>query len=383
LWFVVELYIGLSDLVLNSVGDPEREQVDECMRDFEGKRDGNEYLEEKKKCIAKFDGEDNLKILPRIRLLVDERICDVDALCDDDDPSPCRDSGNPADPKSFQPGNVTQCYHLIDQTKFEKDLKKKDLINEQVRKRCTGDNVWSKYENEVQLKYCMWKHQASGVCTNSLRTTCPSEGTCCPEAQNDPISGDNSRKDQYQCMKSPVVGLYCQHVKYTVIGVKPSQLCTDVTCSTFAWCRDFADIPNLCLGEACKDYQQVKVVAAICIGLVAIALILDIVDVCFFCKCQTSQTTKTLLNLFASCIKLFTYLLCIAGGVSEFMDTVIEKQCYNDDGVTMINEVSDSLRDFLLTTILSCFGSLFLAPFSIWWGGKLSGVPYARIRGGG
>eukprot|EP00971_Amphidinium_carterae_P062400 1234936-Amphidinium_carterae.1 len=95
IWSVV-LWIHLDDLKANMVGDPEKEFLDDCMRDFEHlATDDPEYLTQRENCIADLDSDEALKWLPHIRLTVDERICDIDDLCEDGDPGQCEDKGSP------------------------------------------------------------------------------------------------------------------------------------------------------------------------------------------------------------------------------------------------------------------------------------------------
>merc|ERR1719160_321173 len=117
--FAIQLHAAVSDLRSNHEGDPEREYVDECMRDFEHlPPDDGKYLDQKRKCIEAMDAQPQFKWLPHIRLTVDERVCDPEQLCVSGDPGPCKDSGSPRD-KDYQPGNVTQCFNIIDKVKME------------------------------------------------------------------------------------------------------------------------------------------------------------------------------------------------------------------------------------------------------------------------
>jgi hypothetical protein len=242
----------------NMENDPEKLFVDNCMRDFEAlSPEDATYTSQYSKCIKELSNDQSLKRLPHIRLAVDERVCDPVDLCSGGDPGQCDDKGVPRMP-GFSAGEVTKCYSLIDNAKAEQDAFQKAALLDRVATECTSKERWKDHKNEVKLRYCFWKHLQFGVCTNDMRTNCPEDSSCCPVAQNDPLGNKlEIRPDQYICQKSPIVGLYCQHKDYRVpvanVTTDPQGgLCTKVTCPNFAWCRELADVPGECLGEACQ-----------------------------------------------------------------------------------------------------------------------------------
>lgn len=373
----------LHDFESNRQGDPERLYVDECMRDYEGlPKDDAKYVAQRRQCVENIGNVEHLGWLPKIRLTVDERICDPENLCASGDPGQCLDDGNETDTRNFKPGNVTRCYALMDQVRNERVARKRDQLNAQIDQKCTAKDAWKDYKHQVSLDYCMLKHRTAGACTNGLRTSCNPDGSCCPRAQEDP-AGLVVRFDHYQCMKSPMVGLYCQLIDFKTKEETPKP-CTQVTCPSFEWCRDFADIPNQCLGDACKDYRRTLVVTIASVVFLALGLACDLFDGLVFARhaCATgagAQVPKTVGNLAAAGLKLLAYLLCLAGGAESFVDTAVQKHCFSEKGHVMVLRAKDGLREMLLCTVLSSAGSLVLAPFSVWWGGKLVNVPYARV----
>lgn len=383
--FSITLLTRIFDLRSNQSGDPDRAFVDECMRDFEHlKKDDGLYLSERRKCVKKISATDGplyLKWLPQIRLTADERICDPEYLCDSGD-STCRDEGTPGT-RGYRPGTISACYNLIDEARNEKLTATREQLNKEVDSKCIPkegeEGPWKDYSEKVKIEYCMWKHRhTQGVCTNNIRTSCTSDGSCCPSGIQDDPSEPVAGLSEYECQKSPVFGLFCQHKSFVV---EAKVMCKETTCPNFAWCRDFADIPNLCLGEACQDYRRTVAVCICSIALISFGLLCDLADVVVCMKWPNNSVHKTLLNVTASCFKFLVYLLCLSGGAVEFTNAIVAKQCFNAEGLVMAQRAKTGLRELLVCVMISAAGSLVLSPFSIKWGGKLLAVPYTRIRG--
>jgi len=381
--FSIQLHGAVENLRSNHEGDPEREFVDECMRDYEHlPPDDGRYLDQRAACVQSMHNVPRFKWLPNIRLTVDERVCDPEQLCADGDPSPCKDAGNPRS-KDYKPGNITQCFTLIDEVRKDggKSATERAELEEQVNKRCLGKDRWKDYENKVKLDYCMWKHSSVGVCTNNLRSSCDS--SCCPHKPV--VSRSDLQNDEYECRKSPVVGLFCQHLAATQrqwTGVKSGsyELCTAVTCPNFAWCRDFTDIPGLCLGQACQDYQRVRGICITCIVICSLGLLLDLSDLIVFWKFANAVVAKSMINILSSGVKLLGFCFIIGGGGQEFLSTIVEKQCFVEEGQEMAQVARDVIESYLLAALFSSLLSLALAPFSMYSGGKLIGAPYTLLR---
>jgi hypothetical protein len=277
------LRFQMGNLKANMQGDPEKQFLDECMRDYENlNTEDTKYRSQYSKCIEDLSNEASLKRLPHIRLTVDYRVCDPADLCSGGDPGQCEDIGIPMAP-GYTPGDVMKCYMLIDDAKAEQDAYKKFGLLDRVAAECTNKDKWNDYANSVSLAYCFWKHLQFGVCTNIMRTNCPELGdsSCCPIAQSDPLNAVAYRQDQYVCRKSPVAGLFCQQKDYRVavnVSIQPrGELCTKVTCPSFAWCRDLADIPGECYGDACKDHRRAVEFLIICIVCASMGLVCDVV----------------------------------------------------------------------------------------------------------
>lgn len=72
-------------------------------------------------------------------------------------------------------------------------------------------------------------------------------------------------------------------------------------------------------------------------------------------------------------------MLCIAGGVNDFLHDLVDMQCFNGDGNELAKTAKDGVGLYEMVTVLTVVGSLVLAPMSMKWGGQLVGLPYARV----
>lgn len=375
------LLIETRELHDNMMGDPEKLFVDECLRDYEHlEKTDSKYQSARTKCIKELREKITFKQLPKIRLTVDELVCDPEDLCKGDDR--CEDKGSPSS-ASFQPGVITACYRLIDNYKAEQKVGPKAEMLDRIVVECTKPDGWSDYGEAVRIRYCMWKHLEFGACTNKLRSNCPEDDSCCPVAQNDPL-GVASYTNQYVCRKSPIQGLFCQHIDYLVPGANTSlsspSYCTLETCGNFDWCRDFADIPGECLSEACQDYHHAKAFLIVCLVFVSVALVCDLADTIFLFKWRDGVKAKTLLNCVSACLKLLGWLTCLGGGIKSFSEMLSEQKCFNAEGTVLVESVKEGVVNYIVLVILSGAGSLILAPMSMQWGGRLIGLPYARVH---
>jgi len=371
----------LARLQINTVGDPERVFLDECMRDFEGLSPNDPvYTSKHRECAKELGEDERYRRLPRVRLTVDERVCDQARLCEGRDPGQCADRGVYGD-ADYKPGRVTECYSLGTEALAKLTVQERGAALDVAEARCTSKGAWENYAQRVRLEYCMRKHMTTGVCINSLRTDCPIDSSCCPVPANVVSENGQPRKtkpDDYACKKSPTVGLFCQHVDDIVPGSN-STLCTATTCSNFAWCRDLVDIPGLCLSDACQDYQRALAYSVVIIVAVAAGLVLDAADLVILFRYPRAILPKLFLNAIGCCAKLLACLLCLAAGVLEFMGTLEEKACFNDVGNRMVKTTRQSVAAFLLFTSLAVVGSLCLLPCSARWLTEPRKLPYARI----
>jgi len=161
-----------------------------------------------------------------------------------------------------------------------------------------------------------------------------------------------------------------------------ASLCTAVTCPTFAWCRDFADIPGLCLGDACENYTRSLALSVVFIALASCGVICDLIDVAILATCPASAKRKTYINLVSAGLKISGFLVCLSGGIQDFTDAAFANKCFNAKGSKLIDNTRTSVANFLASAALTGIGSFGLAPMSMRWGGILVGLPYARVRYG-
>jgi len=361
-WAVL-MHVRLDNLTVNSSGDPEKEFFDECMRDYTD-ADDQRYQDRQRHCVGQIAEESRLHWLPKIRTTVDDRVCDPGDLCEAGDPGRC----------DGEDGDVIACYDLFDAANAETTQPLKGDLLEQAEQECLSPGRWNAYSNSVDLFYCMWKASNYGVCTNLWRTNCPTDTSCCPVAQNYlGTDADPSllREDLYMCAKSPLVGLFCQ-LRESDNGTG----CTAVTCGAdFEWCRDFADIPGQCLSDACQDHERAVSFGIACVAFASLSLFLDAVDVVFLFRWKSAVVPKAGVDFTAACMKIFAHLLCLAGGVYDLTNEVVQRECFNQDGLDMAKKARAACWYFLYSTLLTCFGSLLLAPWSSYWGGHLVNFP--------
>mmetsp|Transcript_44112 Transcript_44112/g.89024 ORF Transcript_44112/g.89024 Transcript_44112/m.89024 type:complete len:420 (-) Transcript_44112:375-1634(-) len=385
-WAVV-LRVHLGRLQANTVGDPEKEFLDDCMRDFEGLPvENQDYIDKHKSCIQGLENAVHLRRLPRVRLTVDSRICGQADLCTGGDPGRCADRGVYGD-IDYEPGDVTRCYELINRYRAEITQRRRAALLDQVELECTRNGRWNGYANEVHLRYCMWKHLSVGICTNDARTNCPKDTSCCPIAQNhlgaNALSGA-TRPNVYTCRKSPTVGLYCQDVNDrapgNTTGDGRGEPCDALTCPSFDWCLDLVDVPGLCLGTVCQEYRRCLGFTGLLIAVASLGLALDFTELGILFRFPAESRTKTSFNVGAAFLKLTGFLFCMAGGIKELVDVAIEKACFNEEGNHAATVARLGTWGFLVAICLAAAGSLCLAPLSARWGSQLVGLPYAKVQ---
>jgi len=387
--WAVMLRSKFENLQVNMVGDPEKVFIDNCMRDFEHLPTSDDtYIKQRRECAKELLRKDRFRWLPVIRLTVDERICDQKELCANGDPGQCLDENEYGD-ATYKPGDVTSCYDLIKQAKNEQGSRRRAELEDEVEAKCTYTGRWKDYANQVHLEYCINKHFRTGICANHLRTSCPTDATddsCCPVAPHY-IGEDGvetqTRPDQYKCQQSPTVGLYCQHLNYLTEGNATTgdmgYDCTETTCSSFSWCRDFADIPGLCLGDACQEYRRSLAYAAALITTAVLGIVFDLADLFVLVRHPKAGWPKAFSNMAGAAVKLVGFFLCLTGGIKEFADEAFEQRCWNDSGSALVKDSKGRVDAFRLTVLLAAAGSLVLAPLSARWGGHFRVVPYARM----
>jgi hypothetical protein len=187
----------------------------------------------------------------------------------------------------------------------------------------------------------------SNVCDNALEDRC--WDYCCPAG--------------YRCARDPIVGLYCQD----------TTVCGDPT-----WCKYFADIPGTCRTHMCKDYSMVKRVTKVCYILAAIGIVLDLMDIIAIIMLPDLVVCKAGTNILASLMKWIAFGLILGAETDAFLDKLTESQCYNQTGQQMVSDSKSMFICYVIMQVISACFSIILAPFSAYYGGKLSGVPYVK-----
>jgi len=168
----------------------------------------------------------------------------------------------------------------------------------------------------------------------------------------------------YFCARSPVVGLYCQD--------------GTVTCGDFVWCRDFADIPRTCPTEVCQKHTMIRSVTSWSYILAAVGIVLDLVDVITIFTLPDFVTFKSGVNVCSSLVKWVAFGTIVGAGTQGFMSDLEEAQCYNSDGMQLVQDSGSLFVSYAIMEVISAILSLILAPFSAYYGGKLQGVPYVK-----
>jgi hypothetical protein len=184
-------------------------------------------------------------------------------------------------------------------------------------------------------------------CDNALVDRC--QDYCCPAG--------------YKCARDPIVGLKCQD----------STACGDPN-----WCKYFADIPGTCRTPQCKDYHMVKRVTKACYILAAVGIVLDLMDIIAIVMLPDLVVCKAGTNILSSLMKWIAFGLILGAETSAFLDKVATSKCYNPEGQNMVAVSKDMFVSYAITQVISACFSIILAPFSAYYGGKLSGVPYVK-----
>ncbi|CAD7929882.1 unnamed protein product [Amoebophrya sp. A25] len=190
-------------------------------------------------------------------------------------------------------------------------------------------------------------------CNNEMNDLCYDR--CCPPG--------------YICERSPTVGLYCQDGE---------NMCGGGDLKKFAWCRDFADIPRTCKSEVCQTKAMVHDMTLPAFFLAGIGVVADVVDCVVFFAVPDSVQCKAGVNLFSSCMKWIAFGVILGAGTQGFMTELYDNQCFNKEGMTMVQATGQYLVSFVVSEVISALISLILAPISAYYGGKLIGVPYVK-----
>ncbi|CAD7923700.1 unnamed protein product [Amoebophrya sp. A120] len=186
---------------------------------------------------------------------------------------------------------------------------------------------------------------------------------------NNDMCWDRCCPPGYICERSPVVGLYCQD---------GATVCGGGDTKKENWCRDFADIPGTCKSEVCQTKKMVHDLTLPAFFLAGIGVVADVVDCVVFFAVPDAVTCKAGVNLFSSCVKWIAFGVILGAGTQGFMTDLYDNQCFNKEGMTMVQETGQYLVSFVVSEVISALISLILAPISAYYGGKLIGVPYVK-----
>jgi len=128
----------------------------------------------------------------------------------------------------------------------------------------------------------------------------------------------------------------------------------------------------------CKDYHMVKRVTKMCYILAAIGIVLDLMDIIAIIMLPDLVICKSGTNILASLMKWIAFGLILGAETDAFLDDLTNAKCYNQEGQQMVKDAKSVFLSYVLMQIISACLSLILAPFSAYYGGKLSGVPYVK-----
>merc|ERR1719356_919784 len=159
----------------------------------------------------------------------------------------------------------------------------------------------------------------------------------------------------YYCARSPIVGLYCKDGAFE--------------CGDHNWCRDFADIPETCPTQTCKDYHMIKRVSSWSYVLACIGVFLDLVDIITICTLPDAVIFKSGVNIFSSLMKWVAFGIVLGAGTSKFLLDLDTARCYNDEGAAMVTSAEAMYYSYASMIFISATNSLLLAPLSAYYGG--------------
>jgi len=128
----------------------------------------------------------------------------------------------------------------------------------------------------------------------------------------------------------------------------------------------------------CKDYEMVKRVTKMCYILAAVGIVLDLMDIIAIIMLPDLVICKSGTNILASLMKWIAFGLILGAETSTFLDDLTTAQCYNSEGQQMVKDAKSMFVSYVVMQIISACLSVVLAPFSAYYGGKLSGVPYVK-----
>jgi len=123
---------------------------------------------------------------------------------------------------------------------------------------------------------------------------------------------------------------------------------------------------------------MVKRVTKMCYILASVGIVLDLMDIIAIIMLPDLVICKSGTNILASLMKWIAFGLILGAETGSFLDSVTEAACYNQDGQQMVKDAKSMFLSYVVVQIISACLSIVLAPFSAYYGGKLSGVPYVK-----
>jgi hypothetical protein len=168
----------------------------------------------------------------------------------------------------------------------------------------------------------------------------------------------------YFCERSAIVGLLCKD--------------GSTSCGDYNWCRDFADIPNTCATQVCKQAKMVERTSRWSFALSCIGVFLDLIDVITIFTLPDQVVFKSGANVFSFLMKLVAFGTVLGAGTQKFLSDMSEARCYNSEGMTMVENAAGYFISYAFVQVMSAGFSFILAPLSAYYGGKLHGVPYVK-----
>merc|ERR1712039_824640 len=130
------------------------------------------------------------------------------------------------------------------------------------------------------------------------------------------------------------------------------------------WCRDFADIPRVCVTEVCKQHQMMIRVTSWSYIIAAIGVFLDLLDVITIFTLADAVVFKSSVNIFSSLIKWIGFGTAMGAGTQYFIADLEKAKCFNQDGMTLVKDTGGMLITYLVLQAWSAILSLLLAPLS-------------------
>mmetsp|Transcript_34717 Transcript_34717/g.63066 ORF Transcript_34717/g.63066 Transcript_34717/m.63066 type:complete len:250 (-) Transcript_34717:70-819(-) len=212
------------------------------------------------------------------------------------------------------------------------------------------DQMTENYRGELRSQNLPCLRSTLDGCDNAVVDKC--WDYCCPPG--------------YFCSRSPIVGLYCQH--------------GSTQCGEHNWCRDFADIPRTCATSVCKTNQMVTRVTAWAYILASIGIFLDHVDIIIIFTLPDAVVLKAGVNVFSSLVKWLAFGVVVGAGTQGYLSEMEQARCFNSEGMQLVADAGGMFISWSFSQVVSALLSLVLAPFSAYFGGKLTvgEVPHVK-----